>query len=59
MPLGRDHIFSSDGNSYKEIIEIIGERRVCLTKWRKNSIKDRMEGLRDKYRSGKTKAMKN
>ncbi|MBK8663054.1 MAG: IS630 family transposase [Ignavibacteriales bacterium] len=50
-------LLSSEGKSYEEIIEITGGSRVCVAKWRTRFVKDRMEGLRDKYRSGKPKVI--
>lgn len=48
-------LLSSEGNSYEEIIEITGRSRVCAANWCTRFFKDRMEGLREKSRSGKPK----
>lgn len=50
-------LYSSDGKTLDQIIELTGKSRPVVNKWRKRFHKYRLEGLKDAYRSGKPKTI--
>lgn len=50
-------LYSSDGKTLDQIIELTGKSRPVVNKWRNRFHKYRIEGLKDAYRSGKPKTI--
>jgi len=50
-------LYSADGNSLDQIIELTGKSRPVVNKWRKRFHRYRLEGLKDAQRSGRPKSI--
>ena len=46
-------LLAAAGNSYPEIARVTGVSRQTVIKWRSRFVKNRLQGLQDKPRSGK------